>query len=100
MRRYFVLEFYLFNVIYFTLIPGKSFSHVLAGVGKSTLLPHVMKSCCSPLNSTALIYSTGVTTATDSLQAYMIYNTSNGALFFDTDGNYAVLTVRSATLAG
>jgi hypothetical protein len=94
------LEFYLFNVIYFTLIPEKSFSHVLAGVAKSTFLPHVMKSCCSPLNSTALIYGTGVTTATDSLQPYLIYNTSNGALFFHTRGNYAELTVRSATLAG
>jgi hypothetical protein len=69
----------------------------VAGVAKIILLPHIMKSCCSPLNSTALIYSIGVTRATDGLQP-LIYNTSNGALLFDTDGNCADLSVRIPTL--
>lgn len=49
------------------------------------------------LNATAFISGVGVTAATDNLQRF-IYNTSNGALFFDADGNGSGLSVRIATL--
>ncbi|MBK1986059.1 VCBS repeat-containing protein [Sphaerospermopsis aphanizomenoides BCCUSP55] len=50
------------------------------------------------LDNTAFISGLGVTTASDSLQRF-IYNSSNGALFFDADGNGVGSRVQIATLA-
>ncbi|AFZ56089.1 VCBS repeat-containing protein [Anabaena cylindrica FACHB-243] len=49
------------------------------------------------LNAAAFVSGIGTNAATDGLQRF-IYNSSNGSLFFDVDGNGAVASIRIAVL--
>jgi Ca2+-binding RTX toxin-like protein len=53
----------------------------------------------APLDPSAFRFGAGITTANDNLQR-LIYNTSNGALFFDADGNGGGNKIQIAILSG
>ncbi|MEA5576630.1 FG-GAP-like repeat-containing protein [Anabaena sp. UHCC 0451] len=51
------------------------------------------------LDASAFVSGAGITTASNAAHRF-IYNTSNGALFFDADGNGAGASIQLATLSG